>query len=150
MRKIIAVVAAVACVIPALALAAADPEPSSQYAWCKDKQRTECPFRFNTNARGDPPRATKLKKVRLFTKCAPVPLDRPGGNWPSMRVENGKFSRKGTVEDVIGQKINYEIKGKFVKPRRAEGTIDVDRGNDCTDRDRNFVAKWVPPADRVG
>ena len=134
MRKIIAVVAGVACVVPALALAA-DPAPSTQFAWSEQGDSV----RFKTNKSG-----TKLKQLSMYNKCARVPVE---GGYPRVPVnDEGKFSKSGKVTDVIGQELTFEIKGKFRKPGKAVGTYEIDSqkgAKKCNSDPVEFVAKRV-------
>jgi len=41
---------------------------------------------------------------------------------------------------VIGDTIEFTVKGKFVKKTKAVGTYDVD-GEGCSDKQREFVAE---------
>ena len=137
MRKIIAVISVLACVIPALALAA-DPAPSSSFRYCSTPNK--CPLTFKTNATG-----TKIKKLTMYNKCADVPPQ--AGVYPRVPInDEGKFHKSGTVTDVIGQELTYEIKGKFRKPGKAVGTFEIDSqkgGKKCDADPEEFVAKKV-------
>jgi hypothetical protein len=134
MRKTILGLAAVACVVPALAFAA-DPAPNSSFRYCESNDSNNCPFTFKTNRNG-----TKLKKITAYNKCAPVPV--PDG-YPKIPVNNeGKFSKSGTVTDVIGEKLQFKFQGKFKKPGKAVGTYDIDRQG-CNAQPKEFVAKRV-------
>jgi hypothetical protein len=124
--------AAVACVVPALAFAAADPKPNSHFIYCK--KQNNCPMDFNTNKAG-----TKIVHLSLYPKCSPIPVGKKGF-FPDMKVENGKFSGKGKIDNVLGDPITYDISGKFKKPKKAVGTYDVD-AKDCSDGAHKFVAK---------
>jgi hypothetical protein len=131
-RKPLLGLVAVACVVPALAFAA-DPAPSSSFRYCESNNN--CPFTFKTNKTG-----TKLKKITAYNKCASVPV--PDG-YPKIPVNNeGKFSKSGTVTDVIGQKLQFKFQGKFKKPGKAVGTYDIDRQG-CNAQPTEFVAKRV-------
>ena len=134
MRKIIAVVVVVACVIPALALAA-DPAPSTEFSWSEQSDSVH----FKTNKTG-----TKLKKLSMYNKCAKVPVE---GGYPKIPVnDEGKFSKSGKVTDVIDAELTFTIKGKFKKPGKAVGTFEIDserRGKQCDAEPQEFVAKRV-------
>ena len=132
MRRIIAIVVLAACAIPALAFAA-DPAKNSAFQWCKT--RDQCPFGFETTKTG-----RYIKEIKAYNKCAAVPAV-----YPRIRVKAGKFSKTGTVTDVIGQKLTYTIKGRFTRPRKAVGTYDIDRKG-CSAKPTEFVAKRVGKA----
>jgi hypothetical protein len=137
MRKIILTLGAVACAVPALALAAADPKPNSHFSYCK--VGNNCPVTFNTNKAG-----TKIKALNMYDKCSRVPVG-DKGVFPAVRVNNGKFSKEGTIENVTGEKVTWEFKGKFKKPKKAVGTYKLTT-KDCTDSAHDFVAKRDGPA----
>lgn len=130
MRKTIVALVAVACVAPAVALAA-NPAKNSHFSWCPQKDR--CPLKFDTNKAG-----TKIVNMTLYPKCAPLPV--ATRSWPAMKVEQGKFSAEGSVKDVVGNTINYKINGSFTRPKKAVGTFDVDSKN-CSDGKHKFTAK---------
>ncbi|MGH2838993.1 MAG: hypothetical protein ACRDJY_11695 [Thermoleophilaceae bacterium] len=134
MRKTIAVVAAVACVVPVLAFAA-EPAKRTQFTWSEQPDSVS----FKTNKTG-----TKLKQVSMYNKCASVPVE---SGYPKIPVnDEGKFSKSGKVTDVIGQELTFEIKGKFKKPRKAVGTFEIDSqkgGKRCDEDPVEFVAKPV-------
>jgi hypothetical protein len=141
MQKTLITLGAIACALPALAFAA-HPAKDSNFAWCP--KENQCPMTFNTNEKG-----TKIINMSLYTKCAPVPPR--DGYWPTMKVnDKGKFSKEGSFADVTMQTIEFTIKGKFVRKKKAVGTFDVDsfgRGGDrCNDKEREFVAKRKGPA----
>lgn len=139
MRKIIIAVLAVACLVPAMALAAR-PAKNSSFAWCTSKN--VCPLVFDTNKKGK-----KITNMRLYTKCLPVPLMT---GWPDVKVNRrGKFSGSGTVVNVLGEAVDYKFGGRFVKRKKAVGTFDVDRKG-CSDKERKFVAKRKGPASGAG
>ena len=123
---------AVAAVLAGGALAyAVKPAKDSSFAWCLKKNN--CPLTFETNRRG-----TKLVNFKLYSKCSPVP---PMTAWPNIKVNRkGKFSKTGSFENVIGDTIEFTVKGKFVKKTKAVGTYDVD-GEGCSDKQREFVAE---------
>jgi hypothetical protein len=135
MKKILLTLAVAAGVVPALALAA-DPAPSTEFAACENGR---CAVTFKTNKAG-----TKLKKLSMYNRCASVPVE---GGYPKIPVnDEGKFSKSGTVTDVIGQELTYTFKGKFKRPRKAVGTFEIDsqRGAKRCDSDpEEFVAKPV-------
>jgi hypothetical protein len=128
MRKVTAAVIAAACLVPAAF--AATPAKKSSFAWCTSKD--VCPMKFDTNRTGK-----RLVNFGLYSKCATVP---PAEGWPTFRVRNGKFSKKGSFKDVIGQTIQFKVAGKFVTRRKAVGTFDIDRAG-CSDKERKFTAK---------
>jgi hypothetical protein len=140
MRKIIAVVAGVACVIPALAFAA-QPKPDSQYRYCENQQ--SCPLSFNTSGTG-----RKIKNLSMFNRCAELPAP-----YPKVRVnDEGRFKKSGKVEDVLGNEVRFTFKGRFKRPKKAVGTFELDsteiRGGktkECDADPEKFVAKYVPP-----
>jgi hypothetical protein len=132
MRKTLAlIVVAVACAVPALALAA-HPAKNSHFAWCPKKN--VCPLDFNTSKTGK-----KIVHLSLFPKCAPVP---PKTQWfPNMRVTSeGEFAKKGTVTDVLGHTVHFQIEGKFTRPKKAAGHFHVTQKG-CKDSRHKFVAK---------
>jgi hypothetical protein len=69
---------------------------------------------------------TKKHRVKAFQdydKCATVPLLPP-----SIKIsKKGKFSFRGTVKDVIGQKFSLTLTGKFVSRTKAKGTATLSR-----------------------
>ena len=95
---------------------------------------------FSTNKKG-----TKTIRLSLYPKCSPIPVGKKGF-FPNMRIENGKFSGKGKIDNVLGDPITYDISGKFKKPKKAVGTYDVD-AKDCSDGEHDFVAKRDGPAE---
>jgi hypothetical protein len=134
-RKIVAVVAAGACIVPALAFAASDPKPNSAFRWCERENR--CSFSFETSRTG-----RKIKDITAYNRCAQVPVE---GGYPKIPVEDGKFNKSGTVRDAIGQELDFTIKGRFKKPKKAVGTYEIDRRG-CNSEPTEFVAKRVGPA----
>ena len=138
MRKTLLALAAVACAIPAIALAAADPKPNSAFAWCQKDDR--CPLTFETNKAGN-----KIKELSIYDKCSQVPIKSKTGGFPPIAVNNGKFSDEGTVENFIGDKIKYKITGKFTRPKKAVGEYRLTT-KDCNDKVQEFVAKRTGPA----
>lgn len=129
---------AIAAVLVSAAIAfAARPAKDSSFAWCTSKN--VCPMNFDTNKKG-----RKIVNLSLYTDCATVPpMD---GYWPNIKVRRrGKFSKQGSFEDVIGQTIEFEIKGRFKKKKKAVGTYLVERA-DCNDSEQKFVAKRRGPA----
>jgi hypothetical protein len=141
MRKIIAVVAGVACVIPALALAA-QPKPDSHYRYCENQQT--CPLSFNTNGTG-----SKIKNLSMYNRCAELPA-----TYPKVRVnDEGRFKKSGTVDDVLGNEVRFTFKGRFKRPKKAVGSFELDttetrggRTRECDADPEHFVAKRVGPA----
>jgi hypothetical protein len=132
MRKLVAVFAVTACILPALAFAAADPKPNSHFEYCTSP--TTCPLDFNTNKAG-----TKIKRLSMYAKCSQVPVGKKGV-FPPVAVNNGKFSKEGSIKNVIGETIDYKFEGKFKRPKKAVGTYELESKN-CTDKARDFVAK---------
>jgi hypothetical protein len=138
MKKIILAVAVAACLVPAMALAA-KPAKNSAFSHCEKKDR--CPFGFETTKTG-----RKITDINLYAKCSPVPVM----NWGKIKVKaSGKFKKSGTAVDVIGQAIEFTIKGKFTTRRKAVGTYLVER-SDCKDKEQEFVAKRVGKAQPNG
>ena len=143
MRKIIAGVVAVACVVPALAFGAL-PKKDSAYAYCESEN--SCPFTFETSKTG-----RKIIAIKAYNKCARVPVD---GGYPKIRVKDtGKFKKSGTVTDLTGNEVTFTFKGKFRKPKKAVGTFELDsvetRGGktkECDAEPEEFVAKRTGPA----
>jgi len=132
-RKLLLTLAVVACVVPALALAA-QPKKDSAFQWCENKN--SCPLGFETN-----PKGTKIIDIRAYNKCAQVPA-----TYPKIKVkDDGTFSKSGNVTDVTGNKLNYKIEGKFKKPKKAVGTYDID-AKGCKADAQKFVAKRVGKA----
>ena len=136
MRKIILTVGAVACVIlPALALAAL-PKKDADYRYCD--RPNNCPLTFHTSATG-----RKIKELNMYNRCATVPAE-----FPRVRVrDTGRFRKSGTVEDVLSNEVDFTIKGKFRRPKKAVGTFELDGGakRNCDAEPQEFVAKFVPP-----
>ena len=134
MKRIILVSAAAACLVPALSFAA-EPAKSTEFSWSEQGDSVH----FKTNKSG-----TKLKQVSMYNKCARVPVE---GGYPRIPVnDEGKFSKSGTVTDVIGQRLDFTIKGKFRKPGKAVGTYEIDSqkgGKSCDEDPVEFVAKRV-------
>jgi hypothetical protein len=129
-RIVVAVATATALLGSSLALAAR-PAKDSHFAWCTSKNN--CPLVFDTNKKGK-----KLVNFSLYTKCSAVP---PMEGWPNIKVNRkGKFSKEGSFKNVIGETISFEVKGKFVKKKKARGTFDVDSAS-CSDGEHGFVAK---------
>lgn len=136
MRKTILTLGAVACAVPALALAAADPKPNSHFSY--KTPNGSVPLDFNTNKAGD-----KITGLSMYARCSAVPPKK--GVFPPVAVNNGRFSKEGTIENVIGEKIDYEVQGKFKKPKKAVGTYKLTKKG-CNDKERDFVAKRDGPA----
>ena len=137
MRKTLLALAAVACVVPALAFAAADPKPDSHFKYCTSADR--CPLTFSTNGRG-----TKIINLTMYQdKCGQFPP--LAGHYQRVRVTDGKFSKEGNVENVIGNTVHYEIQGKFKKPRKAVGTYKLSESG-CAGDAKPFVARRDGPA----
>jgi hypothetical protein len=132
MRKILAAFALAACLVPALAFAA-NPAKNASFQYCKSEDN--CPLRFKTNKGGG-----KLVNLSMYNNCAQLPVN---GFYPKVAVnDEGKFSKSGTVTDVIGQQLQFKIQGKFKKPGKAVGTYDIDRQG-CSAQPTEFVAKRV-------
>jgi hypothetical protein len=131
-RKTLLALVGVACVVPALAFAAADPKKDSHYSHCTAPN--QCPLDFDTNKLG-----TKIINLSMYPKCSPVPVGK-SGVFPPIAVNDGKFDKQGSIENLVGDKITYHVKGKFTRPKKAVGTYNVD-SKDCSDRERDFVAK---------
>jgi hypothetical protein len=128
LRKLVAVLVAAICLVPALAFAA-DPAKNSAFRWCENSD--SCPFAFETSKNG-----RYIKDIMAYNDCARVPA-----TFPRVRVkDDGSFSKTGTVTDVINQKLTYTFKGRFTRPKKAVGTYDVDRKG-CTGKPVKFVAK---------
>lgn len=141
MRKTLLSLVAVACAIPAVALAAADPKPDSAFAYCTGSgEDRRCPLTFETNKAGN-----KIKELSIYDKCSPVPIKSKTGGFPPIEVNNGKFSDEGTVENFVGDKIKYKISGKFTRPKKAVGEYRLTT-RDCNDKVQEFVAKRIGPA----
>jgi hypothetical protein len=119
----------VLCLAPASAFAA-NPAKNSAFSWCEKKNI--CSFSFETDKKGK-----KLGIVRLYSKCLPVPLM---DGWPSVAVKNGKFSKSGTVVDVLGNAVKFKLVGKFTSKKKAVGTFDIDKKG-CSAKPTKFVAK---------
>lgn len=135
MKKMIAIGVAVACLMPASALAAR-PAKNSSFASCTSKN--VCPLSFDTKKR------KKIVNVRLYTKCATVPPMEKG--YKPMKVNRkGKFRARGQYENVLGEIISYVIKGKFKSKKKAVGIYKV-TGEECSDGKTKFVAKRRGPA----
>ena len=128
MRKLLVAVAAAICLVPALAFAA-DPAKNSAFKWCETSDK--CSLIFETSKDG-----RYIKEIKAYNNCARVPVE----NWGRIRVRGGKFSKTGTVTDVIGQKLTYTYKGTFTTPRKAVGTYEIDRKG-CNSKAQKFVAK---------
>ena len=139
MRKTLLALAAVACVVPAVALAAT-PKKDSSYSYCDTKDT--CPLSFNTSKNGH-----KIKMLSMYNDCAEVP---PKNGYPSIRIKDtGKFKKSGTVTDFTGAELTFTIKGKFKKPKKAVGTYEIDSSKSskppfgpCDSDPQKFVAKW--------
>ena len=144
MRKIVLGLLAVACVVPALALAAT-PKKDSAYAYCENQN--SCPFTFETSKNG-----RKIVDIKAYNKCAPVPIE--GTGYPKIRVKDtGKFKKSGTVTDLTGNEVTFTFKGKFKKPKKAVGTYELDsvetrdgKVRECDAEPEEFVAKRTGPA----
>ena len=133
MRKLIAALAAVACLAPAAALAA-NPAKDSSFQYCA--KPNNCPFGFNTNSKG-----TKLVNIMLFTKC-----NGELASFPEIKVkDDDTFAKTGTALLRSGDKLSFTIKGKFKKAGKAVGTYKL-TAKGCTDKAHDFVAKRVGPA----
>jgi len=129
--RIVVTVAIAAAVLGSSLALAAHPAKDSNFAWCTSKNM--CPLTFDTNKKGK-----KLVNFSLYTKCSPVPAME---GWPNIKVNRkGKFSKEGSFENVIGDTIDFTVKGKFVKKNKARGTFDVDSAK-CSDGEHDFVAK---------
>ena len=115
---------------PALA---ADPKPKSSFVYCKNQNN--CPISFQTNKSGG-----KITKLTMYDKCSEVPVG-DKGFFPNVRVNGkGKFSKQGTIENVLGEKVDYEFHGKFRKPKKAVGEYRLTKAG-CNDSSHDFVAK---------
>ena len=90
--------------------------PAKDSSFAWCTKKNVCPMTFDTNQR-----SRKLINFSLYSRCSPVPAME---GWPNIRVNR---------------------KGKFVRKKKAVGTFDVDRA-DCSDREREFVAKRRGPA----
>lgn len=133
MGRSVAVFTTLACVIPALALAA-HPAKNAEFAWCP--KTNKCPITFATSRTGK-----KIIELRMSPKCAPIPPDTKAGYYPNMTVSlAGKFAQKGTLRDVLGRKIHYMIAGKFKRPKKAVGHFHV-TAEGCKDSRHKFVAR---------
>jgi hypothetical protein len=138
LRKTLLALAAVACVVPALAFAAL-PKKGSAYAYCESEN--SCPLTFDTSATG-----RKIKNLSMYNDCAQVP---PRDGYPKIRVKDtGKFEKSGTVTDVTGAELTFTIKGKFKRPKKAVGTFEIDASKSatppfkpCDSAPEDFVAK---------
>jgi len=140
MRKTLLALAAVACVVPALALAA-KPKKDSEFSYCENGNN--CPLAFETT-----PNGRKIEELTMYNKCSTVPPVE--GRYPKVRVKDtGKFKKSGTVMDVIGQELEFTFKGKFKKPKKAVGTFEIDSSKgqkECDAEPEEFVAKRTGPA----
>ena len=116
-------------IVPAISFAA-DPAKDSTFQWCETQEI--CAFAFDTTKSG-----RYLKNIRAYNKCNEVPAE-----FPRVRVRDGKFSKTGTLKNVIDQKITYTFKGEFRRPKKAVGTYDIDRRG-CKAKPRKFIAKKV-------
>jgi hypothetical protein len=138
MRKTMIAVGAVACVLlPALAFAAL-PKKDADYRYCD--RPNNCPLTFHTSGTG-----RKVKELNMYNRCATLPAEYPG-----VRVKDtGRFSKSGTVEDVLSNEVDFTIKGKFKRAKKAVGTFELDGGSkrNCDADPEEFVAKFVPPAE---
>jgi hypothetical protein len=133
MRKIVAV-ACIVCIVPALALAAL-PRKNSGYRWSGEGGDA---VSFETSKTG-----RKIKQLSMYNECARVPVE---GGYPKLRVrDTGKFKKSGTVTDVIRQELDFTIKGRFKKPKKAVGTYEIDSRR-CDSEPQRFVAKRAGPA----
>ena len=145
MRKTLLALAAVACLLPALAFAAL-PKKDSAYSYCENPN--SCPLKFETSATG-----RKIKDLTMYNRCAQVPPQ--AGVYPKIRVKDtGKFSKSGTVTDVTGAELSFTIKGKFKRPKKAVGTYEIDSSKSptppfrpCDSDPEEFVAKRTGPAE---
>ena len=148
MKKTLLALAVVACVVPALALAAL-PKKNSEYSYCENEN--SCPLNFETSKTG-----RKIKNLTMYNDCAQVPPR--DGVYPKIRVKDtGKFKKSGTVTDVTGAKLTFTIKGKFKKPKKAVGTFEVDSSKSptppfgpCNSKAEDFVAKRTGPVESGG
>ena len=136
MQKICLTLATALLLIPALSFAA-KPAKNSTFQWCETPQ--VCAFGFMTTKNGK-----YLKDIRAYNKCNEVPAE-----FPRIRVKDGKFSKTGTVKNVLGQKLTYTIKGEFKKPKKAVGTYDIDRKG-CKAKARKFTAKKIRSSPNEG
>jgi hypothetical protein len=141
MKRTLLALVAVACVVPALAFAAADPKPDSHFAYCTGSgDNLKCPLTFETNKAGN-----KIKELKIYDKCSGIPIKSKTGSFPPVDVDNGRFSDEGTVENFVGEKIKYKISGKFKRPKKAVGEYRLTT-KDCNDKVQEFVAKRDGPA----
>ena len=131
MRKIIATLVTAAFLVPALAFAA-DPAKNSHFRWCKGDR---CSLTFNTSKDG-----RYIQNLAMYNKCAELPA-----NYPRIRVRNGRFSKSGSVKNVVGKTVEFAIKGRFTRARKAVGTFDADMAG-CNARVTDFVARRVGKA----
>jgi hypothetical protein len=131
LKKMIAAGTALAALAPAAF--AATPAKDSAFQYCA--KPNNCPFGFETNGKG-----TRLENIQLFTKC-----NGEIAAFPEIKVNGkGEFSKTGTAMLVRGGKLNFTIKGKFKKPKKAVGTYKL-TAKGCSDTAHDFVAKRVGP-----
>ena len=136
--------AAIACILPALAFAAL-PKKDSAFSYCKSG--SNCPLKFQTTKSGG-----KIKDLTMYNDCAQLPPME--GHYPKVRVnDEGKFNKSGKVTDVTGSELTFTIKGRFKKPKKAVGTFEIDSSKSstppfkpCDSKPAEFVAKRTGPA----
>lgn len=72
----------------------------------------------------------------FYNKCSPVPVGY------TMKVKHGgRFGFEGTEKNVIGDKVDISLKGKFKTKNLAKGTVDYDT-KDCAGKAVDFKAKY--------
>lgn len=57
--------------------------------------------------------------------------------------DDGSFTFNGTRDNVIGDPVHVFIKGKFVRPKVAKGSVQY-TSNGCSAAKEDFKAKWHP------
>jgi hypothetical protein len=91
---------------------AATPLPGGVYGACKGDR---CMTTLKVSANGK-----KIQSFSSYTKCNSVPFRKP----LSLSVSGaGVFAYNGTLTDVLGNKIDVVITGKFVTAKKASGTL---------------------------
>jgi hypothetical protein len=125
-----AVVAAVA--VPAVAATKfAKPVPNGNY--CMNCTPKLDPGDFHISGSGK-----WIDAWSYFNNCAPVPVAKP----PKIAIKGGKFSFSGTLTEVTKTKLHYTLKGHFVTPHLAKGTVNA-TGGGKTCKAVSFRAKFV-------
>jgi hypothetical protein len=132
LRAVALAAAVTAIAVPAVAASgSAKPVPNGNY--CMNCTKKLAPGDFHVSKNGK-----SIDAWSYFNKCAPVPVAHP----PKIAIKAGKFSFSGTLMEVTKTKLHYTLKGHFVTPHLAKGTVNA-TGGGKTCKAVSFKAKFV-------